>query len=160
MRTAFTLNNLDSYRAYFERITNEAAFLDFFAYTKTDFEKSSSANRSGWCLILEPYNTTIRDNEADSVLSYPRGVFVITKKKTTELKHWQIEDTAQSFAHKVIGRMRRDRNQNFILTEFSNFQLDIIQPLGLAEYYGVMVQFDFYFPINREMQFQSADWIT
>lgn len=159
MRTAYRLNNLDEYRAYFDQITREAVFLNFFAYTKSDFEKaSSSEERNGWCLILEPYTTSIIDNEADSVLSYPRGMFVITKKKTTEIKHWTIEDQAQTYAHKIIGRMRRDRNANLILTEFSNFSVETIDPIGLAGYFGVIVQFNFYFPINKEMKFDAADW--
>jgi hypothetical protein len=161
MRTAYRLNNLDEYRQYFERLTAEATFLNFFAYTKSDFEKASSdPARNGWCFILEPYTASITDNEADSVLSYPRGMFVITKKKTSEKKHWQIEDEAQTYAHKIIGRMRRDRDANLILTEFSNFSLETIDPIGLAGYFGVIVQFNFYFPINKEMKYVAEDWET
>jgi hypothetical protein len=159
MRTAFKLNNLDEYRTYFENLVLEATFLNFFAYTKTDFEKSSADSaRNGWCFILEPYTASIIDNEADSVISYPRGMFVITKKKTTEIKHWTIEDQAQTYAHKIIGRMRRDRNNNIILTEFSNFSIETIDPIGLAGYHGVIVQFNFYYPINKEMKYMQEDW--
>jgi hypothetical protein len=156
---SFELNNLKSYREYFQHLVSEATFLDFFAYTKTDFENSSSnPNRSGWCFILEPYTTTIRDNEADSVVSYPRGMFVITRKKTSQLKHWEIEETAQLYAHKVIGRMRRDRREYRLRCEFSNFSVETIEPIGLAGYYGVIVQFQFFYPINADMKYLAEDW--
>ena len=80
----FALADLESYKSYFEQLASQATFIDFFAYTKEDFDKSSSnKGRGGWCLILEPYTAGIKDNGADSVLSYNKGMFVIAKKKTT-----------------------------------------------------------------------------
>lgn len=155
----FSLADLQSYKDYFEQISSEARFIDFFAYTKEDFEKSSShKGRGGWCMILEPYSAGIKDNGADSVLSYNKGMFVIARKKTNELKPAVIENQAQILAHKVLGRMRRDRRDLKLATPFENFSLEVISPLAAAGYYGVFVQFDFYYPINQEMKFNAEDW--
>lgn len=156
---ALTLTNLAEYREYFEKIANEATFIDFFAYTKEDWSKSSSnANRTGWNFILEPYTAGIKDNTADSVLSYNEGMFVIAKKKTNELKHWEIEEEAQVLAHKVIGRMRRDRSQHLIKSNFDNFTLDTINPMAASGYHGVAVRFQFYHSIIQDMKFIADDW--
>lgn len=155
----FALTDLQSYKTYFETLADQATFLDFFAYTKEDFEKASSnKGRNGWCLILEPYTAGIKDNGADSVLSYNKGYFVIAKKKTNELKPILIENQAQIRAHKILGRMRRDRREQILATPFENFSLDVISPLAAAGYFGVVVQFNFYYSINQEMKFNADDW--
>jgi hypothetical protein len=158
MTPAFELTNLSAYRTYFSQIVDEAVFLDFFAYTKEEFDKSGSGQRKGWCFILEPYTSGIRDNDADSILSFNKGMFVIALKKTNQLKSWEIEDQAQVLAHKVIGRIRRDRRAYKLRTDLSNWSMETIDPTAAAGYHGVLVKFEFYHPINKDMKYQEADW--
>jgi hypothetical protein len=158
--TFYSLANLNTYRSYFEDLVEEAVFLNFFAYTKAEFDKASSdPARSGWCLILEPFDAVIRDNTADSVLSYNTGLFVIAKKKTTEAKSYQIEETAQVYAHKVLGRMRRDQRLRVLECKFENINLQAINPMTAADYYGVAVSFEYFYPINKDMKFDEDDWV-
>ena len=159
MTPTFELTNLSAYRTYFSKIVDEATFLEFFAYTKEEFDKSGSGQRKGWCFILEPYTAGIRDNGADSILSYNTGMFVIALKRTNQLKAYQIEDQAQVLAHKVIGRIRRDRRAYLLRTELSNWSMETIDPTAAAGYHGVLVKFEFYHPINKDMKFQESDWI-
>jgi hypothetical protein len=155
----YDLTKLTEYRAYFEQIKDEAVFLNFFAYTKDQFDKASSdANRGGWCLILEPYSASITDNGADSVIARKQGLFVIAKKKTDELNQHVIEGIAENYAYKVLGRMRRDRREKKLETTFENFDLTAINPMTTSEYYGVAVTFDYYHPVNKDMMFLEADW--
>jgi len=153
------LTNLQDYFEYFEQLASQAAFIDFFAFTKEEFDKKSShKGRGGWCMILEPYDAGIKDNGADSVLSYNTGQFVIAKKKTNEATPAVIENQAQKLAHKILGRMRRDRREGKLATSFENFSLQTINPLGAAGYHGVLVEFNFYYSINQEMKFNEEDW--
>lgn len=153
-----TLTNYTEYRKYFEDLTAEAMFLDFFAYTKQEFDKSGSKDRNGWCLVLEPYTSMVKDNGADSILAYKKAMLVIVRKKTNELKAWEIEDQAEILAHKIIGRMRRDRKEIKLRTPMENFSIDPIEPMAAAGYFGVMLQFDFYHPINSTMKYEEDDW--
>jgi hypothetical protein len=157
--TVYSLSNLNQYVNYFESMVGEASFLNFFAYTKATFDKASSdPNRSGWCFILEPFEAGIKDNGADSVLSYNTGMFVIAKKKTDQFKPYEIEQIAQVLAHKILGRMRRDQRERIIECKFDNISLDFINPMTSAEYYGVAVTFEYYYPINKDMKYDDGDW--
>jgi hypothetical protein len=159
--TVYSLSNLNQYVNYFEQLVSEASFLNFFAYTKATFDKASSdPNRKGWCFILEPFEASIKDNTADSVLSYNRGLFVIAKKKTSEFKIYEIEQIAQVLAHKILGRMRRDQRLRILECHFQNISLDFINPMTTADYFGVAVSFEYYYPINKDMKYDEDDWIV
>lgn len=155
----YELGNINKYVQYFENLVTEASFLSYFAYTKENFDRDSlRPERRGWCLILEPYDSTVRDNTADSVLSYNKGFFVIAKKKTSEFRPQELEQIAQVLAQKIIGRIRRDRRLRILETNLDNWSMQTIDPMFAGEFYGVMVSFDFYHPINKFMKFEENDW--
>ncbi len=158
---SITLKDLESYRTYFEGITTEAQFLNFFAYTEEDFEKqSSNAARAGWCLMLLPYVNDIRDNQHDQVMGYVRGSFIIAKKKTNEPKWWTIEEIAEARAWKVIGKMRRDKREGLLITHLENFNCQPIDPTLVGEFFGVIVTFNFQIPLNAALKYIESDWTT
>lgn len=155
------LKDLATYRSYFEGITTTATFLDFFAYTEEDFEKqSSNPARGGWCMILLPCESDIRDNQADQVMGYVRGHFIISKKKTGETKWWTIEEEAEKYARKIVGKIRRDKRAGKLITHLENFSIQSIDPSMVAELYGVIVGFNFQQPLNESMKYIESDWTT
>ena len=155
----YDLTNLNHYINYFEQLVNDAAFLSYFAYTKENFDKDSSrSERSGWCFILEPYESGIRDNGADSVIAYKKAMFVICKKKTNEYRPQELEQIAEVLAQKVIGRIRRDRRERKLETPMDNWSMSMIDEMFTGGFYGVAVNFDFYHPINKQMKYDEDDW--
>lgn len=153
------LNNFTTYQKYFSDLVTKATFLDFYAYTVEDFEKeSSNPLRKGWCFILEPYQTDIRDNQHDNVMGFCRGQFIIAKKQTDEKKWHTIEEGAEDKARKIIGRLRHDHRQLKIITRLENFKLQPIHPMAVAEYYGVVVDFEFINPLTGAIKYIPTDW--
>lgn len=155
------LNSFSTYQSYFAGLVSEAKFLDFYAYTVEDFEKeSSNPLRKGWCFILEPYQADIRDNQADNVMGFCRGQFIIAKKKTSEAKWHTIEAEAEVRARKIVGRLRHDHRLLKVITHITNFKLQPIHPMAVAEYFGVVVDFDFMNPLNTAIKYLPEDWNT
>lgn len=153
------LTDYASYRSYFQGLADSAKYLDFFAYTQDEFEKeSSNPARGGWVMILEPYKAEVTDNKASQVMESSQGMFVIAKKKTTELKSYLIEEGAQARARKVIGKMKRDYREGILLTETQNITVDTIDPMVVAEYYGVVVGFRFQIPLNAAIAYDPDDY--
>lgn len=153
------ITGFESYRSYFQALTTDAKFLDFFSYTPDEFEKASSnPARSGWCMILEPYESDVRDNNASQLMQYCRGMFIIAKKKTNELKWFALEEQAEIKAKKIIGRIKHDKREGVLLTQLSNFTLQTIDPMTVSDYYGVVVSFSFEIPINAASVYTESDW--
>lgn len=154
------LTDLKTYREYFEGLATKAKFLNYFAYTGDEFEKdSSNPARTGWVMILEPYKVPVRDNQADNVMGSPEGMFIIAKKKTRDiLKFWEIEEQAEVYARKIIGVMRKNVRDGKLLTTLENFRYEPIDPMAVAEYFGIVVTFNFQFPLNKALKYDAADW--
>lgn len=156
----YQLLNLSEYIDYFENLTERATFLDHMYYGFNEFQESIKRDKvTNFCLVVEPYENLISENQNDNMLANRKGIFVVLKPYTSKMGRGlsTVHNECEIIAYKLIGQIKRDSRAWLLKAPVSNWRGHEVDPVA-GNFAGYMIEFNFEAPINRFLALDQDDW--
>jgi hypothetical protein len=156
----YDLTDFDSYKEYFELISEEHLQIDGFAYGDQDVQNNEIRTWKGKRLWLWPYGPVrIEDNRSDNYLQRKEGSLFIGGAAPSA--KYEDEDVflndCEAIVKSLISRILKDLYEQKIVTRLNGYSFERVVLTGSTRMIGCELKFFFYDPSGFE--YDESQWL-